>query len=154
MTRIGGRLLMPDGPLRRQDGRMDPDRKRLIVVGFFAFVGVVLLVAAVVFVCTALVTLITGIDGPPQMLVVEVVEEEDLQNASVIHLTDRDLQQHPVLASAIREAGSNPNVLASAPVPMTGVECLVLTESFGVYTADAPILEYNGVYYATRVLLH
>jgi len=133
---------------------MDPDRKRLIAVGIFAFVGVVLLVAAAVVVCTALVTLITGIDGPPQMLVVEVVGEEELQNASVIHLTDRDLKQHPVLASAIREAGSNPNVVKSALVPMTGAECLALTESFGVYTANAPILEYDGVYYATRVLIH
>jgi hypothetical protein len=88
------------------------------------------------------------------MLVVEVVGEEGLQNASVIHLTDRDLKQHPVLASAIREAGSNPNLPASAPVPMTGVECLALTESCGVYTANAPVLEYDGVYYATRVLIH
>ncbi|MDD3071215.1 MAG: hypothetical protein PHX88_08505, partial [Methanoculleus horonobensis] len=115
---------------------------------------VVLLVAAVVLTCTALVTLITGIDGPPQMLVVEVVGEEELQNASVIHLTDRDLKQHPVLATAIREAGSESNVVKSASVPMTEVECLALTESFGVYTANAPILEYDGVYYSTRVLLH
>ena len=145
---------MPDGPLRRQGGRMKPDRKRLIAVGALAFIGVVLLVAAAVFVCTALVALITGIDGPPQMLIVEVVGKEELRNTSVVHLTDRDLQQHPVLASAIREAGSNPNVPASAPVPMTGIECLALTESCGVYTANAPILEYDGVYYATRVLIH
>ena len=133
---------------------MEPDRKRLIAVGIFAFVGVVLLVAAVVFGVTAFVTLITGIDGPPKALTVEVVGEEELQNASVIHLTDRDLQQHPVLASAIREASSDSNVVKSAPVPMTGAECLALTESFGVYTANAPILEYDGVYYATRVLIH
>ena len=133
---------------------MEPDRKRLIAVGIFAFIGVVLLVAAVVLTCTALVTLITGVDGLPQELDVRVVGEEDLQNASIIHLTDRDLKQHPVLASAIREAGSDSNVPASAPVPMTGAECLALTESFGVYTANAPILEYDGVYYATRVLLH
>jgi hypothetical protein len=133
---------------------MEPDRKRLIAVGIFAFIGVVLLVAAVVLTCTALVTLITGVDGLPQELDVRVVGEEDLQNASIIHLTDRDLKQHPVLASAIREAGSDSNVPASAPVPMTGAECLALTESFGVYTANAPILEYDGVYYATRVLIH
>ena len=133
---------------------MKPDRKRLIVVGTLAFIGVVVLVAATVFGFTTIVALITGIDGPPQMLVVEVVGEEELQNASVIHLTDRDLKQHPVLASAIREAGSNPNVVKSALVPMTGAECLVLTESCGVYTANAPILEYDGVYYATRVLIH
>lgn len=133
---------------------MEPDKKRLIIIGIVAFIGVVLLVAAVMFGVTTFVTLITGVDGPPQMLVVEVVGEEDLQNASIIHLTDRDLQQHPVLATAIREAGSNPNVPASTPVPMTGAECLALTESFGVYTANAPILEYDGVYYATRVLIH
>ncbi|ABN56034.1 hypothetical protein Memar_0099 [Methanoculleus marisnigri JR1] len=145
---------MPDDPLRRQDGHMKPDRERLIIVGTLAFVGVILLVATVVFGVTTFVTLITGVDGLPQELDVRVVGEEELQNASVIHLTDRDLQQHPVLATAIREAGSESNVPASAPVPMTGVECLVLTESCGVYTANAPILEYDGVYYATRVLIH
>lgn len=131
---------------------MESDNKRLIAVGLLAFVGVAVLVAAVVFGFTTLITLVTGVDGPPQMLVVEAVGEEKLQNASAIHLTDRDLKQHPVLATAIREAGSNPGV--SASVPMTGVECLALTESFGVYTRDAPILEYDGVYYSTRVLLH
>jgi hypothetical protein len=133
---------------------MEPDRKRLIAVGIFAFVGVALLVAAVVFGVTTFVALITGIDGPPKALTVEVVGEEDLQNASVIHLTDRDLKQHPVLASAIREASSDSNVVKSASVPMTEVECLALTESFGVYTANAPVLEYDGVYYSTRVLIH
>lgn len=134
---------------------MGPDiDRRLAVVGIFAFIGVIILVAAVVLTYTALVALITGVDGLPQELDVRVVGEEDLQNTSVVHLTDRDLKQHPVLASAIREAGSNPNVPASAPVPMTGAECLALTESFGVYTANAPILEYDGVYYATRVLIH
>ena len=133
---------------------MEPDRKRLIAVGIFAFVGVVVLVAAVVLACTTLVTLVTGVDGLPQELVVQVVGEEDLQNASVIHLTDRDLKQHSALASAIRDASSESNVLKSARAPMTGVECLVLTESFGVYTVNAPVLEYDGVYYATRVLLH
>lgn len=133
---------------------MEPDRKRLVAVGVFAFIGVVILVAATVFGVTTFVALITGIDGPPKALTVEVAVAEDLQNASVIHLTNRDLQQHPVLATAIREAGSESNVVKSASVPMTGAECLVLTESFGVYTANAPILEYDGVYYATRVLIH
>ena len=133
---------------------METDRKRLIALGVFAFIGVVILVAAVVFGVTTLIALVTGIDGPPKSLTVEVVGEEDLQNASVIHLTDRDLKQHPVLATAIREASSESNVVKSASVPMTEVECLALTESFGVYTANAPILEYDGVYYSTRVLLH
>ncbi len=131
---------------------MESDNKRLIAVGLLAFIGVAVLVAAVVFGFTTLVALVTGIDGLPQELTVEVVGKEALQNASVVHLTDRDLQQHPVLATAIREAGSDSGVSASAP--MTGVECLALTESFGVYTRDAPILEYDGVYYSTRVLLH
>ena len=140
------------GSLRKQGGRIESDNKRLIAVGLLAFIGVVVLVAAVVFGFTTLIILVTGVDGPPQMLVVEAVGEEKLQNASAIHLTDRDLKQHPVLATAIREAGSDSGVSASAP--MTGVECLALTESFGVYTRDAPILEYDGVYYSTRVLLH
>ena len=59
-----------------------------------------------------------------------------------------------MLASAIREASSESNVLKSASVPMAEAECLALTESFGVYTRNAPILEYDGVYYSTRVLLH
>jgi hypothetical protein len=133
---------------------METDRKRLIALGVFAFIGVVILVAAVVFGVTTLIALVTGIDGPPKSLTVEVVGQGKLQNAPVIHLTGRDLQQHPVLATAIREAGSESNVVRSASVPMTEVECLALTESFGVYTANAPILEYDGVYYATRVLLH
>ncbi|MDD4567680.1 MAG: hypothetical protein PHU37_07235 [Methanoculleus chikugoensis] len=133
---------------------MEPDRKRLVAVGVFAFIGVVILVAATVFGVTTFVALITGIDGPPKALTVEVAVAEDLQNASVIHLTNRDLQQHPVLATAIREAGSESNVVKSASVPMTGIECLALTESCGVYTKDAPYLEYDGVYYATRVLIH
>ncbi|HOI13803.1 MAG TPA: hypothetical protein PLG75_08090 [Methanoculleus sp.] len=133
---------------------MEPDKKRLIIIGIIAFIGIIVLVAAVVFGFTTIVTLVTGVDGLPQELDVRVVGEEDLQNASVIHLTDRDLQQHPVLATAIRKAGSDSNVLKYATVPMTGAECLVLTESFGVYTRNAPILEYDGVYYATRVLLH
>ena len=70
---------------------MESDNKRLIAVGLLAFVGVAVLVAAVVFGFTTLITLVTGVDGPPQMLVVEVVGEEALQNASVVHLTDRDL---------------------------------------------------------------
>ena len=87
--------------------------KRLVVVGVFAFIGVAILVAAVVFGLTTLVTLITGIDGPPKSLTVEVVGEEKLQNASVIHLTDRDLEQHPVLATAIRGVG----MLGLPPTP-------------------------------------
>jgi len=95
---------------------MEPDKKRLIAVGVLAFIGAVLLVATVVLAFTALVALITGIDGLPQELDVRVVSGEDLQNASVIHLTDRDLKQHPALASAIRDAvGMEPSPGSSLP---------------------------------------
>ena len=129
--------------------------RRLIVMGVLAFIGAVLLVTTVVLAYTALVALITGIDGLPQELDVQVVRGEDLQqNASVIHLTDRDLKQYPALASAIREAGRDPDVPTSGLAPMTGGESLALVEAFGVHTENRPYLEYDGVYYATRVLLH
>jgi hypothetical protein len=128
--------------------------RHLIPVGILAFIGVVLLVAMCVFVFTALVALITGIDGLPQELDVQVVSGDKLQDASVIHLTDRDLKQYPALASAIREAGRDPDMPTSGLAPMTGVESLALVEAFGVHTENRPYLEYDGVYYATRVLLH
>lgn len=106
------------GPARAETGGdgMEPDKKRLIAVGVLAFIGAVLLVATVVLAFTALVALITGIDGLPQELDVRVVSGEDLQNASVIHLTDRDLKQHPALASAIRDAvGMEPSPGSSLP---------------------------------------
>ena len=129
--------------------------RRLLVIGVLAFIGVVLLVATVVVAYTALVALITGIDGPPQALVVQKVPEP-LENVSVIHLTDRDLKQHPVLDSAIRDANRNPDVWISGVAPMTGIEYLVLIESFGIDAReeDRPYLEYDGAYYLTRVLLH
>ncbi|MDD2473368.1 MULTISPECIES: hypothetical protein [unclassified Methanoculleus] len=129
--------------------------RRLLVVGVLAFIGVVLLVTTVVVAYTALVALITGIDGPPQALVVQKVPEP-LENVSVIHLTDRDLKQHPVLDSAIRDANRNPDVWISGVAPMTGIEYLVLIESFGIDAReeDRPYLEYDGAYYLTRVLLH
>lgn len=128
-----------------------PDR-RLIIVAVLAFIGVILLVATVVLTYTAAVALITGIDGPPQELVVERVQVEYLENTSVIHLTDQDLKQYPVLESAIRDAA----VQISGKAPMTGVENLVLIESFGIDAreGDRPYLEYEGAYYSTRVLLH
>jgi hypothetical protein len=128
-----------------------PDR-RLIIVAVLAFIGVILLVATVVLTYTAAVALITGIDGPTQELVVERVQVEYLENTSVIHLTDQDLKQYPVLESAIRDAA----VQISGKTPMTGVENLVLIESFGIDAreGDRPYLEYEGAYYSTRVLLH
>ncbi len=128
-----------------------PDR-RLIIVAVLAFIGVILLVATVVLTYTAAVALITGSDGPPQELVLERVQVEYLENASVIHLTDQDLKQYPVIESAIRDAA----VQISGKAPMTGVENLVLIESFGIDAreGDRPYLEYEGAYYSTRVLLH
>jgi hypothetical protein len=130
--------------------------RRLLVIGVLAFIGVVLLVATVVVAYTALVALITGIDGPPQALVVQKVPDAPPENASVIHLTDQDLKQHPVLDSAIRDANRNPDVQVSGVAPMTGIENLVLIESFGIDARekDRPFLEYDGAYYLTRVLLH
>ncbi|HOB17231.1 MAG TPA: hypothetical protein PKK74_00840 [Candidatus Methanoculleus thermohydrogenotrophicum] len=126
--------------------------KRLLVIVVPAFIGVILLVATVVLTYTAAVALITGIDGPTQELVVERVQVEYLENTSVIHLTDQDLKQYPVLESAIRDAA----VQISGKAPMTGVENLVLIESFGIDAreGDRPYLEYEGAYYSTRVLLH
>ncbi|MDR9815915.1 MAG: hypothetical protein WBL10_08440 [Candidatus Methanoculleus thermohydrogenotrophicum] len=126
--------------------------KRLLVIVVPAFIGVILLVATVVLTYTAAVALITGIDGPTQELVVERVQVEYLENTSVIHLTDQDLKQYPVLESAIRDAA----VQISGKTPMTGVENLVLIESFGIDAreGDRPYLEYEGAYYSTRVLLH
>jgi hypothetical protein len=93
---------MPDGRIaRKRGGCVKPDiDRRLIIVGVLAFIGVILLTMMIVLAYTALVALITGIDGLPQELVVQVVGEEELQNASVTHLTDRDLKQHPALLLA------------------------------------------------------
>jgi len=129
--------------------------RHLIIVGVLAFIGVIILVATVVLTYTALGNLITGADSLSQDLDMRIIRGEDLQpNASVVHLTDRDLQQHPVLASAIQEAGRDSDIPTSGLAPMTGVESLVLLEAFGVHTENPPYLEYDEVYYSTRVLLH
>jgi hypothetical protein len=124
----------------------------LIIAGALAFIGVVILVATVVVAYTALVALITGSDGLPQELVIERVQVEHLEDASVIHLTVRDLKQHPALYFAIRDA----NAQISGKAPITGVENLVLIESFAIDAReeDRPYLEYDGAYYSTRILLH
>ena len=140
---------------------MDPDRKRLIVVGIFAFVGVILLVATVVLVCTTLVAWISGSSGSPGLSVWEV-RGERLGNASIIHLTEKNFEQHPALDSVIR--GENrvplPWDLESTPhddpdertighAPVTYVERSVLMESFGTdfEAQNRPYLEYDGAYY-------
>jgi len=121
-----------------------------------AFIGVIILTTTFVLAYTALITLITGIDGLPQELDVRTVQGDDLQNASVIHLTNQDLKQYPVLASAIREASRDPGMPISGSAQMTRVEHLVLIESFGIDESEKnrPYLECGGNYYSTRVLIH
>jgi hypothetical protein len=66
-------------------------------MGVLAFIDAALLVVAVALTCTTLVTLITGVDGLPQDLDVREVWGEHLENASIIHLTEQDLEQFPAL---------------------------------------------------------
>jgi hypothetical protein len=143
--------------------------RRLIIMGVLAFIDAALLVVAVALTCTTLVTLITGVDGLPQDLDVREVWGEHLENASIIHLTEQDLEQFPALNSVIRGDNRDPHPwkLEGSPnddpderkigrAPVTGTEHLVLLESFGIDAreGDRPYLEYEGAYYSTRVLLH
>ena len=81
-----------------------PD-KHLIIVGVLAFIGVILLVATVVLTCTALFTWIEASGGSPRLNVWEIRGELPPENASIIHLTEKDFEQHPALDSAIPGAG-------------------------------------------------
>ena len=140
---------------------MEPDKKRLITIGIAAFIGVVLLVAAVVFGVTAFVAWIAGSSGSPGLSVWEV-RGEPLQNASIIHLTEKDFEQHPALDSVIRGERRDPwawysgdtpyGVLDKREIgsaPITWVEREMLIEAFGpdVETGNHPCLEYDGAYY-------
>ncbi|WP_332448930.1 hypothetical protein [Methanoculleus sp.] len=141
--------------------------RRLIIMGVLAFIGAALLVATVALTCTTLVALITGVDGLPQDLDVREVRGEHLENASIIHLTDQDLEQFPALDSVIRGDNRDPHPwkLEGSPnddpdertigrAPVTGTEHLVLIESFGIDAKNPPYLEYNGAYYYIRTLIH
>ncbi len=140
---------------------MEPDNKRLIAAGIFAFIAVVILVATVVLAYTALFTWLAGSSGSPGLSVWEV-RGERLENASIIHLTEKDFEQHPALDSVIRgeNRGPLPWDLESTPhddpdertighAPVTYVERGVLIESFGTdfEAQDRPYLEYDGAYY-------
>jgi hypothetical protein len=142
--------------------------RRLIVVGVLAFIGVILLVATVVLTCTALFTWLEASGGSPRLNVWEIGGELPPENASIIHLTEKDFEQHPALDSAIRGDKRNPGpwyqgdtpygvldkrTIGSAPV--TYVERGVLIESFGpdVEARSQPYLEYEGAYYYFLTLI-
>lgn len=144
-----------------------PDR-RLIIVAVLAFIGVILLVATVVLTCTALFTWLEASGGSPRLNVWEIRGELPPENASIIHLTEKDFEQHPALDSAIRGDNRDPGnwyqgdtpygvldkrTIGSAPV--TYVERGVLIESFGpdVEARSQPYLEYEGAYYYFLTLI-
>jgi hypothetical protein len=141
--------------------------RRLIIVSVLAFIGVIILVATAVFTYTALFTWLEASGGSPRLDVWEVRGERS-ENASIIHLTEEDFEQHPALDSAIRGPGRHPGpwyleetpygvldkrTIGSAPV--TYVEGGVLIESFGpdVEAKNQPYLEYDGAYYYFLTLI-
>ncbi|WP_333582697.1 hypothetical protein [Methanoculleus bourgensis] len=142
--------------------------RRLIIVAVLAFIGVILLVATVVLTCTALFTWLEASGGSPRLNVWEIRGELPPENASIIHLTEKDFEQHPALDSAIRGDNRDPGswyqgdtpygvldkrTIGSAPV--TYVERGVLIESFGpdVEARSQPYLEYEGAYYYFLTLI-
>ncbi|SAI86957.1 hypothetical protein MBBA_0069 [Methanoculleus bourgensis] len=142
--------------------------RRLIIVGVLAFIGVILLVATIVLTCTALFTWLEASGGSPRLNVWEIRGELPPENASIIHLTEKDFEQHPALDSAIRGDNRDPGnwyqgdtpygvldkrTIGSAPV--TYVERGVLIESFGpdVEARSQPYLEYEGAYYYFLTLI-
>ncbi|WP_243669103.1 hypothetical protein [Methanoculleus chikugoensis] len=75
----------------------------MVIEGVLAFIGVILLVAMVVLMCTALFNWLEASGGsPPRLDVWEIRGELPPENASIIHLTEKDFEQHPALDSAIR----------------------------------------------------
>ncbi|WP_214020340.1 hypothetical protein [Methanoculleus sp.] len=146
---------------------MEPDRKRLIAVGILAFIGVVILVATAVLAYTAFFSWLAGSSGSPILTVWEV-RGERLENASVIHLTEKDFEQYPALDSVIRGENrgplpwdlesisyDDPDERTIGHAPVTYVERSVLIESFGidVETRNRPYLEYGGAYYYLLVAI-
>jgi hypothetical protein len=81
--------------------------RRLLVVGVLAFIGVVLLVTTVVLTHTALSSWIAGSSGSPGLDAWEV-RGKPPQNASIIHLTEKDFEQHPALDSVLRDDRRDP----------------------------------------------
>jgi len=138
--------------------------RRLIVVGVLAFIGAILLVATIVITCTAIFTWVETSGGFPTLDVSEV-RGEHLQNASIIHLTEKDFEQYPALDSVIRGdnrdpdpwkleyPSDDPDERLIGSVAVTYVERDMLIESSGIdlETRKRPYLEYEGVYYYTLV---
>jgi len=140
--------------------KLKPNR-HWIVMGPLAFIGAILLVATVVLAYTAFFTWLETSSGSPILTVWEVRGELP-ENASVIHLTEKDFEQHPALDSIIRGDKRDPGAWYSGDTPygvrdkrtigsapVTYVERGVLIESFGpdVETRNQPYLEYDGAYY-------
>jgi len=71
--------------------------RRLIIMGVLAFIGAALLVATVVLTYTTFSSWIAGSSGSPGLDAWEEVWGEHLENASIIHLTEQDLEQFPAL---------------------------------------------------------
>ncbi|KUL01527.1 MAG: hypothetical protein XE11_2093 [Methanomicrobiales archaeon 53_19] len=138
--------------------------RRLFVVGVLAFIGATILVATIVLMCTAIFTWVETSSGFPVLYVSEV-RGEHLQNASIIHLTEKDFEQYPALDSVIRGdnrgpdpwkleyPSDDPDERGIGSVAVTYVERDVLIESSGIdlETRKRPYLEYKGAYYYTLV---
>lgn len=144
------------------------NNKHLLIMGAFAFIGVVLFVATVVLTCTALFTWLEASGGSPRLNIWEIRGELPPENASIIHLTEKDFEQHPALDSAIRGDNRDPGAwyrgdtpygvldkrtIGSAPV--TYLEREVVIESFGpdVEARNQPYIEYDGAYYYFLTLI-
>ncbi|WOX56265.1 hypothetical protein R6Y95_02755 [Methanoculleus palmolei] len=138
--------------------------RRLIIVGILAFIGVVLLVATVVLTCTAIFTRVETSSGFPVLYISEV-RGEHLQNASIIHLTEKDFEQYPALDSVIRGDNRDPGpwklknpsddpderVIGSVAVPYVERDALIELSGMDLETRKRPYFEYEGAYYYTLV---
>ena len=142
--------------------------RRLVIEGVLAFIGVILLVATVVLTCTALFNWLEASGGSPRLDVWEIRGELPPENASIIHLTEKDFEQHPALDSAIRGDNRGPGAWYSGDTPygvldertigsapVTYLEREVLIESFGpnVEARNQPYIEYEGAYYYFLILI-
>lgn len=144
------------------------NNKHLLIMGAFAFIGVIILVAMVVLTYTAFFAWLEASGGSPILDVWEIRGELPPENASIIHLTEKDFEQHPALDSAIRGDNRDPGAwyqgdtpygvldkrtIGSAPV--TYLEREVLIESFGpdVEARNQPYIEYDGAYYYFLTLI-
>jgi len=82
---------------------------------------------------------------------------EHLQNASIIHLTEKDFEQHPTLDAVIRGEERNPSawewgyrdqrVIGGTNVSYAESKALHDTYGPGGEHGLYPLLEYEGAYY-------